>query len=175
MAEREESKDFQEKSVLQVHKAWEQAAHQAQWLAAEISKNNYLIPLSQAGDILPWKLPEKIPYTKSWFLGIVNFRGKLLSVIDVDHFLKGGSKEFAAGNSYSHIVTVNANMGADVGLAIDQLLGLKSEDEEWVRKIESPEPSPWEFVKYFDKNGLIWEEVQLPYLIASGNFLEVQL
>ncbi len=49
----------------------------ASWLAIEAGDAKYLFPLGHAGEIFPWTLPQPVPYTEPWFLGVANLRGGL--------------------------------------------------------------------------------------------------
>ena len=55
----------------------------ANWLAVKAGGRNYLLPLSQSGEIYPLAHLQSVPYTRPWFMGVINIRGGLFGVVDL--------------------------------------------------------------------------------------------
>src|SRR5512135_766899 len=59
-------------------------------LAVRVGNENFLIDMGVAGEIVA--LPEiaPVPWTKPWYRGLANVRGRLIGVVDLSQF-KGGA------------------------------------------------------------------------------------
>ena len=55
-------------------------------LGVMIGTERYLLDLTQAGEIVPVAPVTVVPLTQSWYLGLANIRGNLISVIDLARY-----------------------------------------------------------------------------------------
>ena len=90
MANREALRDLQARlaSRLQAAKA---EGLSISWLAVRAGGADYLLPLAQSGEIFPLPAVQPVPYSQSWFLGVVNLRGGLYGVVDLAAFIGGAA------------------------------------------------------------------------------------
>ena len=58
----------------------------AAWLAVEAGPHHCLLALGDTGEIFPWTVPQPVPHTLAWFLGVANLRGGLYGVARLDAF-----------------------------------------------------------------------------------------
>ena len=97
---------------------------QATWTAVnfQVAKNTYLTPLKQIQEIFP--LPEQItliPFAKPWVYGVINLRGDLLPLFDLNYFLYGKATKI---RKQSKILVINyQNLYS--GVVVDAVIGLK--------------------------------------------------
>ena len=63
----------------------------ASHLALMIGEDRYLVELAEAGEIVPMPSTSimQVPLTQDWFLGVVNVRGALFTVVDLARFMGG--------------------------------------------------------------------------------------
>jgi twitching motility protein PilI len=117
----------------------------------------------------------RVPYTKPWFLGVVNLRGGLYGVVDLARFM-GGAEAPArdeASCRQAQLVTLNVDLGANCALVVDELLGLRRQDA-FSTALPTPLGSPAYFGHLFlDAQGQRWQEIDLHLLSQSSSFLEI--
>ena len=124
MAERTALQDLQTRLAERLAAAGERRIGRA-WLAVEAAGAGLLLPLTEAGEIAPFRGCVAVPHTRAWFLGVANLRGQLLGVVDLAAFL--GLAPAPAGGGF--IVALNPRLEAGCALRVDRLAGLRREDE----------------------------------------------
>ena len=72
MANREALRDLQSRLAGRLQAARSEGVSVAAWLAVQAGGRDFLLPLTQSGEIFPWTGVQPVPYTQSWFLGIAN-------------------------------------------------------------------------------------------------------
>jgi purine-binding chemotaxis protein CheW len=60
-----------------------QAATSERYLAFLLGKEQYAIPLLQVKEVIEMSEPMPIPQTPKYFMGIINLRGQVISVLDL--------------------------------------------------------------------------------------------
>jgi purine-binding chemotaxis protein CheW len=60
-----------------------QADTSERYLAFQLGKEQYAIPLLQVKEVIEMSEPTPIPQTPSYFKGIINLRGQVISVLDL--------------------------------------------------------------------------------------------
>jgi len=173
MANREALRDLQARlaSRLQTAKA---EGLSISWLAVRAGGLDYLLPLAQSGEIFPLPAVQTVPYSQSWFLGVVNLRGGLYGVVDLATFIAG--KAPARSDQYwseASVVTFNAALDINCALLIDSLAGLRH-----VGAFSGSEPPPEGAPPYFgnryvDADGSRWQEINLQQLSQMSEFLSI--
>ena len=80
------------------------------WLAVMAGGVGYLLPLGQSGEIFPLANLQPVPYSKAWFLGVVNVRGSLFGVVDLARFVAddAGASDSTLANADASVITLNA-------------------------------------------------------------------
>ena len=173
MANREALRDLQSRlaSRLQAAKA---EGLSISWLAVRAGGLDYLLPLAQSGEIFPLPAVQTVPYSQSWFLGVVNLRGGLYGVVDLAAFIAGKApvrtEQYWAEAS---VVTLNAALELNCSLLIDSLAGLRH-----VGAFSGSEPPPEGAPPYFgnryvDADGSRWQEINLQQLSQMSEFLSI--
>jgi twitching motility protein PilI len=173
MANREALRDLQSRlaSRLQAAKA---EGLSISWLAVRAGGLDYLLPLAQSGEIFPLPAVQAVPYSQSWFLGVVNLRGGLYGVVDLASYIAGKApvrtEQYWAEAS---VVTLNAALEINCSLLIDSLAGLRH-----VGAFSGSEPPPEGAPPYFgnryvDADGSRWQEINLQQLSQMSEFLSI--
>jgi twitching motility protein PilI len=173
MANREALRDLQSRlaSRLQAAKA---EGLSISWLAVRAGGLDYLLPLAQSGEIFPLPSVQAVPYSQSWFLGVVNLRGGLYGVVDLASYIAGKApvrtEQYWAEAS---VVTLNAALEINCSLLIDSLAGLRH-----VGAFSGSEPPPEGAPPYFgnryvDADGSRWQEINLQQLSQMSEFLSI--
>lgn len=174
MANREALRELQSRLASRLQAARTEGVA-ASWLAVEAAGRKYLFPLSQSGEIFPWSVPQAVPYTQAWFMGVANLRGGLYGVVDLASFVSGGApapRSDAARNE-SRLIALNALLDINCALLIDRLAGLRSPDA-FTASDAPPQGSPDYFGSGFtDASGAYWQEINLQALSQQPQFLSI--
>lgn len=173
MAQREDLRDLQARLADRLSQVRNQTAVGASWLAVKVSGKNFLLPLSQSGEVVGWNGVEPVPYTKPWMLGVTSIRGILLTVVDIARMLglpiARSEQLFAAAS----VVALNPMMGVNAALFVEALEGLRG-TADFASSMDTPADSPEFFgALYTTANGEQWQELNLQRLANAPDFLDI--
>ena len=174
MANREALKELQSRLAGRLQAARNEGVNVAAWLAVQAGGRDYLLPLSQAGEIFPWTGVQPVPYTQPWFLGIANLRGTLAGVIDIAALLGHGDKRSEQSLGEASLLGFNAALDVNAALMVDRLLGLRG--NEAFASVEPADPASQDFLGavHIDQTGRRWQELQLARLAQAPQFLNIR-
>lgn len=135
----------------------------------------WLIRLSDAGEVIALPPTASVPLTKPWYLGIANIRGNLYGVIDFAGFLGHPLEPIATGASQSRLVLFGPRVGElRAGLIVHRVLGLRN-----LAELSPSEPvagAPhWYGARWTETGGAAWQEIDLARLAQDPAFLQVGL
>ena len=169
MARRVKLTDFQRALSERLAQAATRKVASSNRLGVSTGQRHWLLRLDQAGEVLFAPDLHEVPLTKSWFRGVANVRGHLVSVTDWSEFCGGAP---AALNYRSRMVLLSERLGMPAALLVGTVAGLRSIDA-LERAEPSAAPAPWTVAAYKDADGRIWEEVDLARLVSDASFLHV--
>lgn len=148
-----------------------------------IGAQRWLVDLSEAGEIVPWPVAiTPVPLTAPWFRGLVNLRGVLFGVSDLDRFAGGEATPLSRD---SRLLAFGASLNLNAALLVSRMLGLH-DPMGWqeVQDEDSQGPSPaheaasahaqapaWAGRSLVDGEGRTWRELSLARLAADERFL----
>jgi twitching motility protein PilI len=153
-------------------------ADSAARLGLMIGEQRWLVDLSEAGEIVP--VPDAIapvPLTRDWLIGLVNLRGALFTVIDLQRF--AGAARTEPGKD-SRLLALAARLNFNAAILVTRMLGLRN-----VAAMQVEEPAgadataaardrpAWIGRTLVDADGQRWYELDLAALAASPAFLMV--
>lgn len=132
-----------------------------------------LLNLQETGEIVTVGTLTEVPLTQDWFLGLMNVRGNLVSVVDFARF-----HGFAptALDGASRVVCVSPSLMANGGLLVSRVVGLRNLNE--MREQEdpaAPDSAPWFGRRYIDNDAQQWTELKLSSVVQHPTFLHVSL
>ena len=174
MANREALRELQTRLASRLQAARSEGVS-ASWLAVRAGESNYLFPLAQSGEIFPLANIQLVPYSRPWFMGVVNLRGGLYGVVDLATFMGDGSMRARSEQSLaeSSVITFNTALELNCALMVDGLAGLRKR-EAFTDATVPPEGSPVFFGNRFtDLNGMHWQEINLRSLSQLPEFLSI--
>ena len=173
MAQREDLRDLQARLADRLSQARTQTAVGASWLAVKISDKNFLLPLSQSGEVVGWSGVEPVPYTKDWMLGVTSIRGILLTVVDLARMLGLPTARSEQAFANASVVALNPMMGVNTALFVEQLEGLRGTND-FAGSTDTPEDAPAFFgALYTTTSGEQWQELNLQLLANAADFLDI--
>lgn len=173
MANREALRDLQTRLANRLKAVKDEDLAVSAWLAVESGGHFYLLPLAHSGEIFPWSTVQAVPYTKPWFLGVANLRGRLVGVADLATFLGNTQVRTEQALLETNLLAFNTMLELNSALLVDRLAGLRSLDV-FVSSEPPPEDSPAFFGNsYLDAQGIRWQELNLQQLSQDPIFLSI--
>lgn len=143
----------------------------ASHLALVIGEDRYLVDLAEAGEIVP--MPPAIlpvPLTHEWFMGVVNVRGTLFTVVDFSRFMGGRSTPLT---KESRLVTISPSLQFNTTLVVSRMAGLRSIATMTPVNDSLADDKPWMGQQFKDAEGQTWRHLSLSKLVSSSAFLMV--
>jgi len=139
-------------------------------LAVRIGAQGYLLDMNNAGEIVNAPDIAPVPWTKPWYLGLANVRGRLIGVVDLMRL--GGGAPIAPEDALQLLV-LSENLRFNVGLLVSRAFGLRN-----LRDLEPLGPvrerlRPWESHAYRDADGTRLVEIDLQGLVAFEEFASI--
>jgi twitching motility protein PilI len=143
-------------------------------LAVRIGERRYLLDMADTGEILPTPSITPVPWTRPWFLGLANVRGRLVGVVDLPALC--GEAPLQA-ESAPQLLVANETLRLNFGLLMNRAFGLRNlRDLERLSDADS-DPArrrrPWETRRYRDADGSVLVELDLRRLAGNEDFLSI--
>ncbi|MGA9395422.1 MAG: chemotaxis protein CheW [Azonexus sp.] len=168
MAKKTSLRDFQEYLAGRILGA-AQGRGTSSWLGVRAGDDNWLIDLSDSGEIVQAPKLTAVPLTRPWFAGIANIRGSLYAVADYSVFCGGAP---TPRNNNSRLLLVGSKHGANAALLVTRMLGLKNPDDFTAVAADPADPA-WGAVRYVDGQGDVWRKLSVRDLLADNNFMSI--
>lgn len=135
--------------------------------------SQWLIRLADAGEVIAVPTVATVPLTRSWYLGIANIRGNLYSIIDFGGFLGQEVEPSVPGTAPARLVLFGPRVGElRAGLVVQRVLGLRNLVE-LVRGDSASDAPAWYGARWTDREGGMWQEIDLALLAQDPGFLQV--
>ena len=161
-------REFQERLARRLAEA--KTAERRGLLGFVCGSENWLIPLPEAGEILPSPPLSSVPLTRPWYRGLANVRGTLYGVIDSAQF-NGQAPTVPAGRA--RLLLVGARHGIHCALLVSASTGLRSHDD--FERDPETDDRPWVAASMRDLQGRPWLLIDTARLIAQPSFLDAGL
>jgi len=167
---RERLRDFQSQLLERMQIARTSDVISSNQLGVMIGQTRYLLNLRDAGEIVSVGHISPVPLTRDWYLGLLNLRGNLIGVVDMQNFRGQPKVEI---DSDCRVVAFSSGLAFNAGLLVSKVLGLRNVAEMEVQQNSSDNQSAWIKQNYVDNNNQIWHELSLATLIQDGDFLHI--
>jgi twitching motility protein PilI len=161
-------RDFQEKLAERLRQAG--TVQRSARLGLLVGDQRWLVDLAEAGEIVPIpQLMTAVPLTRDWFRGLVNLRGTLFGVSDLQRFAGEAPTPLS---KESRLIAFSQSLGVNAALLVTRMLGLH-DAQGWRVEEERRHPAPWAGRCLVDDDGREWFELSLSRLAADERFLAV--
>ncbi len=145
--------------------------HQWSGVGFRLGDFQYVAPLEEVIEVLPIPRTTRIPGTRPWMLGVVNQRGTLMTVVDLQGFLgRTGETDLTRKR-----LLVVEQQGVYVGVMVDEAMGLRHFDDTEV--VEDGLEAEAELAPYilgaFERRDVTWRVFSLKRLIGQPEFIQV--
>lgn len=97
-----------------------------------VNNEKYAFDIKYINEVFKPKKVTPLPCTPSFIIGIINFRGKILSVIDIRNFI-GFTNDIKGFNEVRQVIIVKVNE-FEVGILVDNVSGYYSISVEEIQK-----------------------------------------
>lgn len=140
-------------------------------LGVQSGAEQWLLSLTESGEIIPLPTLTPVPLTKPWFAGMANIRGSLYSVVDFSAF-RGG--EPTPMNANTRLVLIGTRFGVNSAILVNRMLGLKA--AEGFTPVDMPGERPaWIDEILVDQEERRWRRLNVPALLADPEFMQIGL
>jgi len=141
-------------------------------LAVRIGTASFLLDMNKAGEIVSAPPITPVPWTKPWYLGLANVRGRLVGVIDLMQL--AGAAPIAPEDA-QQLVVFNEELKVNVGLLITRAFGLRNiKDLEALGALQDRN-RPWEARAFRDADGSRLVEIDLQGLTRFEEFASISV
>jgi twitching motility protein PilI len=141
-------------------------------LAARLGEAAFLFDMSTTGEIVPMPEIAPVPWTKSWFRGLANVRGRLVGVIDLMQL--SGRPPMTPEQSLQLIVFGEV-LKVNAAVLVTRAFGLRNiKDLEALGAVSDP-TRPWELELFREADGNTLIEIDLRRLVAAERFSAIGL
>jgi twitching motility protein PilI len=138
-------------------------------LAVRIGAENFLVEMGLAAEIVA--LPEiaRVPWTKPWYRGLANVRGRLVGVVDLQQLI---GREPLAAEQGLQLLVLGEGLGVAAGILITRAFGIRNLKD--LEALEAPASSVgWEHSRYRDLDGMTLTELDLRELAKAPAFTAI--
>jgi twitching motility protein PilI len=138
-------------------------------LAVRVGSDNYLIEMGLAGEIVA--LPEiaRVPWTKPWYRGLANVRGRLVGVVDLQQLM---GREPLGAEQAQQLLVLGEGLGVPAGILITRAFGIRN-----LKDLDAVEGATgrasWERSRFRDRDGIELTELDLRELAGAPAFTAI--
>lgn len=132
-------------------------------LGVQIAGQNWLVDMTDIGEVLPLPALTHVPLTKPWFRGVANIRGNLYSIVDLAVYQRSGA---ASGDINNRVLLIADQYAFNAALLVDRVLGLRDASTWRQDEVDGQ-------IEYHDEQGLAWRKLDVAGLLAQPEFLQV--
>jgi twitching motility protein PilI len=163
--------EFQRKLVERTRLAQGATDNKNSRLAVQAGSGNFLLTLTQTGEVLPVSPVTTVPMTKAWFLGLTNCRGNLVGVVDLAGF---SGMPIAPSSKADRFLVLADSLSTHCALRVSRVAGLVDLS---VMQLQTTLPATAGRAgpRYLDSDARSWIELDLAAMANDPAFLDISL
>ena len=140
-------------------------------LAVRIGEERYLLDMAVAGEIVVVPPVAPVPWTKPWFRGLANVRGRLIGVVDLPNL---AGRAPLAPELAQQLLVFGTALNVNAGLLITRAFGLRNlKDLRALDSAPADAAMPWLGRRFAEADGSVLAELDLARLAASELFTAI--
>ena len=139
-------------------------------LAVRIGAENFLIEMAVAGEIVPLPEVAPVPWTKPWYRGLANVRGRLVGVVDL---LQMSGRAALPSDQAQQVLVFGEGVPVNAGILITRAFGIRNLKDLLAQPPAGELASNWEQVRDRDADGVAFTELDLRELARSPLFAAI--
>ncbi len=139
-------------------------------LAVRIGGDAFLLDMTSAGEIVSTPDIARVPWTRPWFRGLANVRGRLVGVVDL---MELSGRAALPPEQSRQLLVFDPALTVSAGVLITRAFGLRN-----TKELEALDPGmipgqPWETARYRDLDGTLLTELDLVRLVKAEAFASI--
>ncbi len=138
-------------------------------LGVRAGQEDWLLDLSDSGEIIQLPPLTPVPLTRPGFAGIANIRGNLYAVTDFSALRSG---EATAHNANARLLLIGVKYGSNAALLVSRMLGLKN-PEDFTEEAPDPKAPAWATRCFRDGTGKLWRKLSVRELLTDEKFMNI--
>ena len=139
-------------------------------LAVRIGVDNFLVEMGFAAEIVALPDIARVPWTKPWYRGLANVRGRLVGVVDLQHLT---GREPLSAEQGQQLLVLGEGLGVAAGILVTRAFGIRNLKDLEPLDAAVPPRAEWERSRFRDLEGLTLTELDLRELAASPVFTAI--
>lgn len=139
-------------------------------LAVRVGAENYLVEMGVAGEIVPLPDVAPVPWTRPWYRGLANVRGRLVGVVDL---LQLAGREPLAAEQAQQLLVFGEAVGVNAGILVTRAFGIRNLKDLAALPPAGHTGASWEQVRYRDADNVTFTELDLRDLARSAAFAAI--
>lgn len=139
-------------------------------LALRVGNENFLVEMATAGEIVPLPDIAPVPWTKPWYRGLANVRGRLVGVVDL---LEMSGREPLPNDLAQQLLVFGEGLSVNAGILITRAFGLRNLKDLMALPPAGESAAAWEQARFRDADGLPFTELDLREFARSPAFAAI--
>ena len=136
-------------------------------LAVRVGSENFLVDMGLAGEIVPLADIAPVPWTKPWYRGLANVRGRLIGIVDL---LQLTGRDPLPPEQAQQVLVFGEGIAVNAGILITRAFGIRNLKDLTALPPAGESAANWEQVRYRGIDGVAFTELDLRELVRSPAF-----
>jgi twitching motility protein PilI len=139
-------------------------------LAVRVGSENFLVEMGLAGEIVPLADIAPVPWTKPWYRGLANVRGRLIGIVDL---LQLTGRDPLPPEQAQQVLVFGEGLAVNAGILITRAFGIRNLKDLSALPPAGESAANWEQVRYRGADGVAFAELDLRELARSPAFAAI--
>jgi len=139
-------------------------------LAVRVGAENFLIEMGSAGEIVSLPDVAPVPWTRPWYRGLANVRGRLVGVVDL---LQMSGREPLPPEQAQQLLVFGEGVPVNAGILITRAFGIRNLKDLTALPPAGESAATWEQVRFRDADGVAYAELDLPEFARAPAFAAI--
>lgn len=161
--------EFQQQLTQRMQQARSEFAAAQSCMAVSTGARHWLFDLAHTAELLP--LPEitPVPFTRDWYLGLINHRSQLTGVIDLEAFAGASTAHRKTGE---RLLALSPTLPLRCAIRVVEVIGVVDRARFCAAPVDPVQPA-WCPRSFIDTDGLRWDWVDLSALMNTPSFIDI--
>ena len=139
-------------------------------LAVRVGAENFLIEMGSAGEIVSLPDVAPVPWTRPWYRGLANVRGRLVGVVDL---LQMSGRAPLPPEQAQQLLVFGEGVSVNAGILITRAFGIRNLKDLTALPAAGQTAATWEQVRFRDADGLAYAELDLREFARAPAFAAI--
>ena len=139
-------------------------------LAVRVGAENFLIEMGSAGEIVSLPDVAPVPWTRPWYRGLANVRGRLVGVVDL---LQMSGRDPLPPEQAQQLLVFGEGVPVNAGILISRAFGIRNLKDLIALPPAGESAASWEQLRFRDADGVAYAELDLREFAAAPAFAAI--